>query len=99
MASESETLKKDMADLRTSLDKLTKDVAAINKAVLDDAKKSNGEFREEVREKAHELVQQARDKGRQSAEAVGTTVSDNPFRSVLIAFGAGVLLSQLIRRH
>ena len=43
MASESETLKKDMADLRTSLEKLTKDVAAINKAVLDDAKKSNDE--------------------------------------------------------
>ncbi len=92
MASETETLKKDMADLRTSIDKLTKDVSAISKSMAE-------ETQGEIRDKAQRLAEQARDKGKQSAEAVGTTVSDNPLRSVLIAFGAGVVFSQLIRRH
>jgi Zn-dependent protease with chaperone function len=38
MATETDTLKNDMNELRDSLDKLTKDVAAIGKSVTQDAK-------------------------------------------------------------
>lgn len=99
MASETETLKKDMADLRSALESLTKDMSSLSKTMTENMKDSVQETNGELKQKAQKLVEQAREKGKHSAEVASTAVSENPFRSILISFGAGILISQLIRRH
>ncbi|MEQ8741225.1 MAG: hypothetical protein RLO05_05660 [Rhodospirillales bacterium] len=92
MATQDETLKKDMAELRAALDQLTKDVSTLSKNFA-------SSINSEVRENMKKAADQAREKGKQSAEAVGVAVGEHPFRSLLIAFGAGVLMSLLVSRR
>lgn len=99
MATESETLKKDVAELQATLNKLTKDVTSMSQAMAEDVKSRAGKANGEIRENVKKFAEQARDKGKESAEVVGAQVGENPFRSLLIAFGAGVVLSQLISRR
>ncbi|PPC75731.1 hypothetical protein C4K68_19055 [Pokkaliibacter plantistimulans] len=60
---------------------------------------------ENIRAKAGEVddsvkaqYAQARVKGQQACDAVSTYVKENPMTSLGIAFGAGVLLTALLRR-
>ena len=87
MASETENLKNDVAELQASINKLTKDMSTLSKSIGNN-----------VGENAKRVADQARERGKQSADAVEAHVAENPFRSLLIAFGAGVVISQLIRR-
>lgn len=98
MATESDTLRKDMADLRASLDKLSKDVSALSQSVADDMKSRAGQTAEALRDSARNLADDIGTKGKESAELVEKTVRERPFQSLIAAFGAGLLLAQLLRR-
>lgn len=98
MASETETLKKDMAELQSTIDKLTKDMGQLSKAVGEDLQSRANGSAAEIKDRARKVAANARDKGRESVEAVETHVSENPLRSLIVAFGAGILISQLLRR-
>ncbi len=99
MASEAETLKKDIEELRGSIEKLSKDVSSIGQSMAKDIKARAGETAENVRDGAKATVRQIGEKGKQGAEAVENTVRERPFQSLLVAFGAGLLISQLIRKR
>ena len=99
MASETDTLKKDMADLRASIDALTKDVSTMSRSMSNDAKNSASEKAAELRDNISKAAGQARDKSRESVEAVSTSVAENPLRSLVFAFGAGIVISQLLQRR
>ncbi|CAN0449939.1 unnamed protein product [Ectocarpus fasciculatus] len=99
MASETETLKKDIDELRGSIEKLSKDVSSMGQSMAQDLKAKAGNAAESIRDGAKATAQQIGEKGKQGAEAVENTVRERPFQSLLVAFGAGLLLAQLLRRR
>lgn len=99
MASESETLRKDVEELRTSLDRLNKDVGALSQSLMKEVKERASRTADDLRSNAQSIASEIGVRGRESAEAVEKTVREHPLQSLLIAFGAGMLLAQLTRRH
>jgi ElaB/YqjD/DUF883 family membrane-anchored ribosome-binding protein len=99
MASEAETLKKDIDELRKALDSLGKDVGAISKSLAEDAKSRATKAAEHVRDGAKDFVNDVGAKGKQTAQAVETKVRENPLQSLAVAFGAGLIIAQLLRRR
>lgn len=95
------------------VDALKKDIEELKAALADlrrDAKKAaesrEHRFTEAAREKlgdieegATDFAKRAADRGRRSAEAVENTVREKPLQSLLIAFGAGLLLAKLLDRR
>lgn len=92
MVSETDTLKKDVDELRAAIAQITKDLSALSKNAANAVK-------DDIKANARKTADHAREKTRQSADAVAATVGEYPFRSVLIAFGAGVLMSLLLTRR
>lgn len=99
MASDSETLKRDVEALRASLDKLSKDVASMSQSLANELKARAEHTADDLRDSAHTVTDQIGAKGKESAEALEKTVRERPFQSLLVAFGAGLLLAQLLRKH
>jgi len=98
MASESETLRKDMEELRASVEKLTKDMADLSQSWTNDMKSRAGHTAEALRDTARTVADEIGAKTKESAEVVEKTVRERPFQSLIAAFGAGLLLAQLLRR-
>lgn len=99
MASDSETLKKDIAELRASIETLTRDVTSMSQSMSDGLKERASRTADSVRNGARNAANEIGVKGRQSAEAVENTVRDKPLQSLVVAFGAGLLLAQLLRKR
>jgi ElaB/YqjD/DUF883 family membrane-anchored ribosome-binding protein len=99
MASDSETLKQDMAELRASLDRLSKDVASISQSLAQELKSRATGKADDLRDRARAVADDVSAKGKESAEALEKTVRERPLQSLLIAFGAGLLLAHLLRKH
>jgi ElaB/YqjD/DUF883 family membrane-anchored ribosome-binding protein len=88
MSTRSETLNKDIDELRAAVEKLTGDVSEIGKAMAGDARDAAGRKAREIGES-----------GRKAAGAVEDTVRERPVQSLAVAFGAGLLLAGLLRRR
>jgi ElaB/YqjD/DUF883 family membrane-anchored ribosome-binding protein len=88
MVSEADTLRKDVDELKAALNNVAKDVSKLGKTYA-------AEQASKVREGAYELGE----KGQQSAEALGNVVREHPLQSLLVSFGVGVIVSQLIRKR
>lgn len=88
MTTRSDTLHKDIDELRAAVEKLTGDVTEIGKSVAGDARSAAGQKAREIGET-----------GRKAAGAVEDTVRERPVQSLAVAFGAGLLLAGLLRRH
>lgn len=99
MASDSETLKQDIAELRASLDKLSKDVASISQSLAQDLKARATGTADDLRDRARAVAGDISAKGKESAEALENTVRERPLQSLLIAFGVGLLLAHLLRKN
>jgi ElaB/YqjD/DUF883 family membrane-anchored ribosome-binding protein len=99
MATESETLRKDVQELRAAMEQLTKDVSTISQSLAKDLKGRASETADGLRDSARSAAHQIGEKGRESTETMEQTVRERPFQSLLVAFGAGLLLSQFLRRH
>lgn len=86
-----ETLKKDLANLKAELSTLGKDVKTL-------ARNGAAPRLHALREEAQSAVESLREQGREAVQTVGTTVKSRPAESLLVAFGIGVLLGQIIRK-
>jgi len=95
--SETEALKHDMVELRETLDKLAKDVSAVSRSMADDVRSSATHRAHQINEGAQHLANDALEAGRRSGEAVTESVRQHPMQSLLIAFGSGLVLAQLLR--
>lgn len=89
---EYETLKEDLAKLRSDMEALLKTVAA-------DQRQGAKEGVARAKAAGDAALGQARDKAKESIEAVEQNVQRHPFISLLAAFGVGMLLAQLIVRR
>ena len=99
MASESESLKKDIEELRAILDKLGKDVSSISHSLAEDLKTRASRTADDIRDGARTVAGEIGEKGKESVEVIEKTVRDRPFQSLLVAFGAGLLLAQFLRKR
>jgi ElaB/YqjD/DUF883 family membrane-anchored ribosome-binding protein len=99
MTARTETLSKDVEELRAAIDKLTSDVSAIGKSVAGDARASASQKASEMSDAAKQKAAEIGEKGQAAKGAVEDTVRDRPLQSVALAFGAGMLLAGLISRR
>jgi ElaB/YqjD/DUF883 family membrane-anchored ribosome-binding protein len=88
-----DTLSKSAEDLRADLEQLRDDMGAMMKTVTRMA--NNGQRESLDRIKQASTV--AADQARQSVEVAEQSIVKNPFTSVLVAFGAGLVLGKLIK--
>ncbi len=97
MATETETLKKDIDALRSSIDKLTKDMSTMSESFAQDMKARAANKVGDLREEVSHIAGRIGAKGKQSSEAVEESVREKPLQSILLALGAGLMLAQLMR--
>jgi ElaB/YqjD/DUF883 family membrane-anchored ribosome-binding protein len=88
-----DTLSKSTEDLRADLEQLRDDMAAMMKTV---SRMANNGQREGL-ERIKQATTVAADQARQSMEVAEQGIVKNPFTSVLVAFGAGLVIGKLIK--
>jgi ElaB/YqjD/DUF883 family membrane-anchored ribosome-binding protein len=76
--------------LHDALDRLAEQAGGAEEQVRDSA--------ESVRERVRSTKQQVRARSNEAANAVDDYVDDHPWAAVGIAFGAGIILSSILRR-
>lgn len=99
MASDSDTLKQEMDELRASLEKVTKDVSAISQSLKQELKDQAGRVAGDIRDGARSVASDIGAKGKESAEVLEAAVRERPFQSLIMALGVGLLLAQFIRKR
>lgn len=92
-------LKDDAARLRDDLESLAR-------SILEAGKAGSSEARERLETEARKRLEQlkhvagaAREKGERARETVESQIKERPITSVLVAFGAGLLLGKLLDRR
>lgn len=98
-ASDTEALKKDIEELRATLEKLTKDVGTVSQSMAEQLKTRATVTAEGLRDSAQHLASEIGARSAESAKAVESKVRENPVQSLLISFGVGLLLSHLFTRR
>lgn len=96
---EAETLKKDLDELRHSVERLSKDVSSLSKSLADQLKTEASSAAHQARKSAAAVADEINAKGKESAEAMENAVKEHPFQGLLIAFGIGLLLSQILAKR
>lgn len=99
MANDADTLRKDIEELRQSVDKLTKDVSSLSKSLADQWKADAAGAARQVRKSAAAVADDITARGRESTEAMERAVKDHPFQGLVLAFGLGLLLAQILGRR
>lgn len=89
----------DMADLRASFDKLSKDVASLHHSLAEVLRSRAGQAAAEIREGIDSAAEDIGTKSAEYKDSIEKTVRERPFQSLLAAFGIGLLIAQLFRRH
>lgn len=92
-------LKDDVAALKTAINDLTKDIKTVSESVVKDTRTRAEAAAADLRGGLDDAARTAKERGRQSAEAVRGTVAQHPLQSMLIAFGAGLVIAQLLKRR
>lgn len=82
-------------DIKSDLDSLRNNVVKLTRNLKQDGLETAENVKEHLKESVHAL----REKGEESLKRVEDKVRDNPRNSVLLAFGAGILASILLRRR
>lgn len=94
-----DVLRKDIEDLKASVSALIGDLKKSADARGTSAAESARAKLDSLGQSASDMARAAADRGRHTAEAAADTVRDRPLQSVLIAFGAGLLLAKLLDRR
>jgi len=89
----------EMAALRASIERLTKDVASLSHALTDVLKSRAGQAADDIRDGVRTATGEIGDKAKDTKDAVEHTIRERPFQSLLAAFGAGLLIAQLFRKR
>lgn len=99
-------LKREMEALRADLAKLREDFGGVADALKEAGHKKADGVREgladllhSVREELRSVLDQGKDKGKKSVEAVENQIEQRPLTSLLTAFGVGFVLAKLLDRR
>lgn len=92
-----ETLRDDLQKLRDQIESLAKDFEKRKGEVSADIASKLANEIEHYRKLASNSAHRAYEAGQNGIEEVGEQVRQNPFASIAIAFGAGCVISCLIR--
>lgn len=95
---DSDDVRKDIEELRKDLASLGKDVRKLAREGANDASRRAGSTVEDFQARAEETLSSVAAQGRDAAKSVEGTVKNRPLESLLVAFGVGVLLGNIIRR-
>lgn len=93
-----ENIRSDVESLKTNIMALSKQVEAEGKLTAADVKAKAKENITELRQRMHENISNFQDYSKDQFAVVEKEIKNRPAQSVAIAFGAGVLLSALLRR-
>ncbi len=92
-------------ELREEFDDLKAQVTSLTELLKQKAEEENASIKSSIKdnfdaysEKAKEQFSHAKELGTEGVEKVGGKVKENPFASLLIAFGAGYLISKSIKK-
>jgi len=77
----------DVSHLRDDIDTLRHDIVSLSRTIG-----------EEVSDTAHKNYDRMKSRGKRAVSKMEKTVRSNPSQSVLAAFGAGLVLSALMKR-
>ena len=96
----------DMDRIKDDLSTLRADFGELVSAAMDMGKHQAGTAKEKLeagvahlKKAAYKTAKQARAKGEEAVETAQETIAERPLTSVLIAFGAGVLVAKLLDRR
>lgn len=83
---------KDYDELRNEIKQLRSDLAQVTATM----KKIVGDGADLAGDRIKAATEQGRAKAREGAEAIESRIEENPFTSVAISFGVGLLLGRLL---
>lgn len=93
-----QALRDDMAALREDFAKITEDIKTMGSEKAGSAREDLGETVQNFREELRKIIDETGTRGRKSLETMEGEIGDRPLTSVLISFGAGLLLAKLLER-
>jgi ElaB/YqjD/DUF883 family membrane-anchored ribosome-binding protein len=99
MEKEIESLKKDWERLAVDMSKTWKALVAYGKSEAGTRKDSMKEEMEKHLEGLRKELDVSYEKGKEAVKAIGTRVEENPWKSLFVAFGLGMLLGKLMERR
>ena len=88
-----------MAELRASIERLTKDVASLSHSLTDIVKSRIGHAADDIREGVKTAAGEISEKSKESKDAIERTIRERPFQTLLGAFSVGLLIALLFRKH
>lgn len=88
-------VKKDIEELRTDLAALGKNMKEF---IKEDGSRRAASTVHQLQERAESAFASAAEQGREAVRSAESTVKARPVESLLVAFGVGVLLGNIIRR-
>jgi ElaB/YqjD/DUF883 family membrane-anchored ribosome-binding protein len=92
-------IKQDLAALRKTIDDLADDFNRAGDNAVEEAAARFGETVKKLRAQLNEAVQDVAERGRRSAETVTSSVSERPMQSLMLAFAAGMIIAQFLKRR
>lgn len=99
MTTETKHTDDEMAALRASIERLTKDVASLHHSLADVVKSRVGHAADGIREGVETAAGEIGEKSDEYKDSIERTVRERPFQSLLGAFGVGLLIAQLLRKR
>jgi ElaB/YqjD/DUF883 family membrane-anchored ribosome-binding protein len=96
LQNELETLKADVAKLRSDVGDLVNTLKALGVEKASGAKASLDEELEKRREELRDALKGAKARGERAANAVEGEIAEHPMSSVMAAFGMGFLIAKLL---
>lgn len=93
-----QSIRDDMAALRGDLARVTQDLKAIGKNRAEATKENLGATAQSLKEEIIRMFDDTRETGKRSLESVETEIGERPLLSLLISFGAGLIMAKLLER-
>jgi ElaB/YqjD/DUF883 family membrane-anchored ribosome-binding protein len=93
-----QSIRDDIAALRADLSAITQDLKSMGKSRAEATKENLSATAQSLKEEITRLFDETRERGKKSVEAVETEIGERPFTSLLISFGAGLILAKLLER-
>jgi ElaB/YqjD/DUF883 family membrane-anchored ribosome-binding protein len=99
LSKEIETLRADVAKLRTDLSGIAVSLKDLGKGRVDEARSTLVELADSLKEELRKGMEGARDRGKKSVETVEQQIEQRPLLALLAAFGVGVVLGKILDRR
>jgi len=99
MTTETKHSDDEMAALRASIDRLTKDVASLHHSLADVVTSRVGHAADGIRAGVETAAGEFGEKSTEYKDSIERTIRERPFQTLLGAFGVGLFVAQLLRRR